>query len=123
MMVSFHAIRSEESMVVDDQSKEDDEKKNNNKKRKRKLMKDLKLYTVQKGEEPAFRGWSPRAYSDMATYRVAIKKDACLYERFDRAYRKVYDRMNKNPNCAKAGEQLVTDVEYDQLYDFPGIAV
>jgi hypothetical protein len=114
MMVSFRTISSETTRIDDQKT---------NKKRKRKLMKDLKLYTVQRGEEPAFRGWSSRAYSDMASHRVAITKESGLYKRFDMAYRQLYGIMNKNPNCARAGEQVVTDTEYSELFDFPVVSV
>jgi hypothetical protein len=114
MMESYHAIGVET----------DDVDIKTHRKKKRRLLKGLKQqYTGQKGEESAFRGWSARAYADMASHSVAIKKEPMMYQRFDNAYRQVYAVMNTNPNSEKATEQLVSDLDYNELFDFPSVSV
>jgi hypothetical protein len=40
--------------------------------------------------EKAFRGWSNRAYSDMAGLVMTIKSEASRYERFKKAYKAAF---------------------------------
>jgi hypothetical protein len=90
------------------------------KRKKRKIMKELKIYTIPQGGEKAFRGWSVRAYTEMAKHKKAIAMQSVLYDRFNKAYRSLYrvqnQRASRNERVASA---LVSDVDYNELFDFP----
>jgi hypothetical protein len=83
-------------------------------------MKELKIYTVPQAGEKAFRGWSARAYTEMAKHKKAIAMQSVLYDRFNKAYRSLYrvqnQRETRNERVVSA---LVSDVDYNELFDFP----
>jgi hypothetical protein len=89
------------------------------KQKKRRIMKDLKVYTARLGGEKAFRGWSVRAYTEMAKQRGAIAKEHDKYRMFDRAYRHVNAMQQKVPTASAEIETLISDNVYDALFDLP----
>ena len=89
--------------------------------KRRKIMKSLKCYTVQRPGEKAFRGWSARAYNDMAVIADSIGKEDLKYSMFDTAYRHTFASQNRHVVCKRnEGDKVVVeDALYEALFDFP----
>jgi hypothetical protein len=91
------------------------------KRKKRKIMKEPKIYTVPQGGEKTFRGWSARAYTEMAKRKKAIAmQSVLLYDRFNKAYRSLYRVHNQRATInERVASSLVSDLDYNELFVFP----
>lgn len=65
--------------------------------KRRKVIKGLRRYTTPKDGEAKFKGWSPRAATDMVWLRTMLKKCEGNMALFGQAYRQVYRERNE-PN-------------------------
>lgn len=75
--------------------------------KRRKVLKDLKFYTVAQNNERKFRGWSSRAHSDLADTMAAIDGEVNDTIKFEKAFRKLFKAANES-GVADASEDATT---------------
>lgn len=105
------------SEVAQDKSTDDmyeEDRKREQQRKKQKILKPLREYTVRKGEEGRFKGWSKRAAGDMAALCNKIKDEREDCARFRAAYREIYQMRRQMKPVIEVGEIVV---DYSVVWD------
>jgi hypothetical protein len=125
MKVELENMGKDNDAQQDDNNQQDNTPDQQGKQRnKRQLLKAFKSYTVRKGKEGRFKGWSTRACDDMTEHVITLTREECKvqYDRFRAGYRQVYlSRIQAKKNSSPGEGQPVVKPRYKVVWGIPDI--
>jgi hypothetical protein len=85
--------------------------------KRRKMIKQMRVYTTPKKGEPRFKGWSPRAATDMVALKEYLKLNEEEVKLFAEGYRTIYRERMSLCRKEQAVANRVSDETINELWD------